>query len=436
MKNKYLILVLFVLGSIFLIKNEAYANDGFGVSYDAKHNLINCIVIENADRFNKDKLFLYFDYSVATGDQLGRPWTQIEKGKCYEYSTDREDTSSVVLIKTDTRDFIDYLDIDAKKQFKNIESIIWGNDNFSDFKSLRERFGESLEISDGIEAYYGQGFRTTGLGASVIVNDLGEINDIQDFKYIFGHGITSFISDQNGEDLLKIYLKENGKEDLSGKLFNTWEDIIKSLTNYSSEISSAYNSCLTNVKRIEHHESVEYIEGEYGLSSNMNSMGTYALLKDGTFLKIKSLRDLLDNDCKEKISNIHKRWTDVINKQGDVYYATVREIKEFQDEDINFSSSKFYADYSLERNSIWSFDYMITLNEKFAASNTSTTSKEYTDREIVQPAKLDSEDISTLQKIDNTFQSVNKNSNYLFYFYIILPIFAVLGILIYVKKRR
>lgn len=435
MKNKYIVFALLAFGSIFLIKDNIHANDGFGVSYDARHNLINCIVIENADQFNKDQIFLYFDYSKETGDRIGRPWTQIEKGKCYEYSTNREDTSSIALIKTDNTAFIDYLNTDAKKEFNSFDSIIWRGGVSSGIESLRGRFGGSLQILEGIEVENGN-FRSTGLSRDININYLNEIN-MQSFKYIFGHGIVSFVSDGNSEDRLQIYLKENGKEQLSEKLFSTREDIINSFKQYSDEISSVYNSCLTNVKRVEYHENIKiYNDEEYGISSDMNSVGIYVLLRDNTFVKINSLRDLLNADCKQKVYNVHKKWIDIINMQGDVYYGTVQEIKKIQDNDVNFLFSEYYASYFLERNSIWSFEYMVTLNEKVVAPEDYDGGEILEQKSDIQPTQLDSEDISISQKIDNTFKSVNKNSNYLFYLYIILPLFAVLGILIYVKKRR
>lgn len=408
-----------------LLHFEVSANDGFGIDYDARHNLINCVVIENADEFNKDGKYLFFDYSIAVGDRLGRPWTQVEKEKCYEYSTDTTDVSSFVLIETEDTEPINILNTSAKEEFKSL--YFWGTEEKSiDFY---KKYKDSIKFFDEIESYYyyDNHFRGTGLDShNMYINKLNEIN-FKNFKYIFGHGIVSFISNQNGEDLLEKYLKENGEGDLSDKLFSYREKIINSLKSYESEISSEYNSCLTNVKRVEYHEKVIWDIDRPAFESK----GMFVLLKNNNLLKVNSLRDVLDEDCKEKIYDIHKKWIDTLNKQGDGYYGIIQQIKSFQSSDPDFSSSIYSSvDYPH-----WDFDYMISLNEEVVELK-----KEYTETAPSvsnnEPSELDSEDINVSQKIINTFDSVMTEKNYLFCLYLVLPLLIILGYLIYRRKNK
>ena len=432
MKNKKVSLLISVFIFLFLIVDIVSANDGFGIGYDPKHNLINCIVVTNADQFNTDNLYLYFDYSLETGKKLGRPWARVESGKCYEYSTDISDPSQFVMIKTDNLDFINYLDTNAKNDFDTFSRQYLYETN--GFTATYQKYKDSFSIYFDVEDNDWPAFKHEGLGSDVYINYINEI-DMKVFKYDFGHGITSGISDGNGEDLLSQYLIEKGREDLSIKLFSARKEIIQSLEDYSSEISSEYTSCLLGIKRIEFHEKAIY-EDEY--SQKFESVGIFVLNKDNQLIKINKLYDYLSFECKQNIYEIHKKWLEIINKKGDLYYSIVQEIKEFQEKNPNWTYSQYGEQRDLQEYIPWSLGYIVDLNENVVEIKIPKSDEKNNELIVsnIKPSDLDSEDIDTVQNIKNNFGSINDSNNLLFYLYSILPLIAIIiGLFIY-KRRK
>ncbi len=65
-----------------------YADDGGPItSFWLMHEKIICVSVTNPD-FYGDELFLVYDYSPEVGKKLGRPWSFVEAGKCYEADED------------------------------------------------------------------------------------------------------------------------------------------------------------------------------------------------------------------------------------------------------------------------------------------------------------------------------------------------------------
>ncbi len=59
--------------------NDGGPNTGFWI----KDNKVTCVSVLNPET-NTDNSFLLFDYSPAIGQALGKPWSIVEKGKCYQ----------------------------------------------------------------------------------------------------------------------------------------------------------------------------------------------------------------------------------------------------------------------------------------------------------------------------------------------------------------
>ncbi len=431
MKLNKKFLTALILGFVFLI-GEVQANDGFGINYDPKHDFINCITIKNADEFNKNGLYLYFDYSIESGQKLGRPWTRVESGKCYEYSTNIDDPSQFLMIKTESSDFLNYLDTSAKYDFDTFSERY---SNFvDDFTAVYEKYKDNFSLFLNVEDNDGTPFKHEGLGRDVYINNYNEI-DMQVFKYNFEHGITSVISNGNGEDLLSQYLIENGRADLSSRLFSVRKEIIKSLKDYSTEISSKFNLCLSDIKRIEFHENAIY-EDEY--TQKFESAGIYILNKDSQLIKVNKLYDYLDFECKQSVYKIHEKWIDEINKKGDIYYSTVQEIREFQSKNPDWVFALYDEVGSLEDYIPWSLDYIVGLNENILEIDEPQINEQSDTAAVsdIEPSNLDSDDVSLLQNMKNNINSINDNDNFLFYLYIVLPLVAVIiGLLIYYRRR-
>lgn len=82
--------VLLALSSILLLGlvNSVKADDGGPLSsFWYKDQKVHCVTVTNPEIVDGNDILL-FDYSVGIGEKLGRPWTVVEAGKCYEIDKD------------------------------------------------------------------------------------------------------------------------------------------------------------------------------------------------------------------------------------------------------------------------------------------------------------------------------------------------------------
>jgi len=90
--RKFLIISIIFLSLSFITINLVYADDAPPTSepFLELNNKINCVSIVNPEATGPNH-FLVFDYSSEIGASLGRPWSIIEKGKCYQLDLNSPD---------------------------------------------------------------------------------------------------------------------------------------------------------------------------------------------------------------------------------------------------------------------------------------------------------------------------------------------------------
>src|SRR3989344_9435907 len=91
--------------TIFLgITPVSYANDsGPMPDFIVKHNKITCVSAIDPENIGSG-YFLVFDYSPAIGAKMGKPWSIVEKGKCYQVDADGGDIYRVQIINGNERE--------------------------------------------------------------------------------------------------------------------------------------------------------------------------------------------------------------------------------------------------------------------------------------------------------------------------------------------
>ncbi len=140
---------------------------------------VNCISLINPEIPGS---FLVFDYSEKVGQALGKPWTVIEKGKCYQID---DGTESIYAIKsvngTEQGTFINY---SLYKPTDNVQEIFC-----KDFECKTTTLGQEIKK---IELF---GDISVTVSQEQAIHFTG-INTDQLFptKYAFGYPVTSFSS--------------------------------------------------------------------------------------------------------------------------------------------------------------------------------------------------------------------------------------------------
>ena len=139
-------------------------------------NKTHCVSILNPEAAG-DNAFLVFDYSVKTGQALGKPWTIVKKGECYKTE---DGTEAVYLVEGAERivfsDYSNYSPSDSISQvFCDNESSCFGYEAKYSITSISLAFRYAVTIRPSEVIHF------TGITA----------NSLYPTKYDFGDPVTS-----------------------------------------------------------------------------------------------------------------------------------------------------------------------------------------------------------------------------------------------------
>lgn len=102
----------------FFFFSIAYADDtSSNPIFTAHKDKVTCVSVADPEDM-PDGYFLLFDYSTSMGMQLGRPWSVVEKGKCYEID---HTGGAIYIIKGNEADKVKFKDSSLYKPDHNIE---------------------------------------------------------------------------------------------------------------------------------------------------------------------------------------------------------------------------------------------------------------------------------------------------------------------------
>lgn len=162
--------------------NRVRADDGGpDTNFWVKDNKITCFSVVNPESISPDS-FLLFDYSRSIGENLGKPWSIIEKGRCYQIDKSYE-TSGQIIGGSEIYQ-VKIVDGSEKKYYSDYH-------NFSPSQNLQEGINVTpiewfrREIGISMDEY----LHFTGIHAESLFPT----------KYVAGYPFTSFTSNQTEE---------------------------------------------------------------------------------------------------------------------------------------------------------------------------------------------------------------------------------------------
>lgn len=404
--KKYLSIVL-VLAVLMVTAKITKADDGGpNTVFWVTDHKTSCVSIINPEAVEQGS-FLVFDYSAKTGQARGKPWTVVEKGKCYEVEDGTED---VYLIKTMVGN--------EREVFSNL-SLYTPTDSFShtfcntDYDCSTTRLGYSIT-----PIYLGE-------GGSATTSVLDEVhftgitaNTLFPTKYDLGFPVT-YLSSMTPDELRPV---------IDNKSFISLGDLYKSL---AKQLTSTLQSCDSRI-RTERQYSVDvnvdwtslYIKNVIWRLAN----STDALVQsfDTTLNQYGSPKGLTPPDifkelelmgCKAAFGafiQTHKADFNTIDRLAEEVIAEYPDV--LRNSDV--STATIYHRNATDVAKILAF------------INSNTSSEVPVTTENVQPTVMDE---PTLEK--KTDMLLN-SSNPFVRVYIWLPIVALLGLVIVIMFRK
>jgi hypothetical protein len=268
MKKLFLSLIISLVVGLGIV-SVVRANDGGpNITYWVKDNKITCLNVVNPENLKSD-YFLLFDYSPRVGENRGKPWVILEKGKCYEIDDEGGNLYRVQIINGNERQ------------------------QYNDYTKYKPT--DDITASESVVRMWPYEYRGIGVTRSADIHYTGiTANSLFPTKYDFGIPITAFISSMS-EEQQKI---SNDPSYLQ----------IKTLyTNLAKQLESTIKSCDTRI-RVEHQLSVT----QYNDVSEKNIIWRLGNNKDFSFDATKKLDPLTAielMDCKASFGefiNSHK----------------------------------------------------------------------------------------------------------------------------------
>lgn len=408
--KKYIVLSLVLIFLFVGVKIVKADDGGPNTNFWAIDNKTHCASFINPEVVGSDT-FLVFDYSSKVGQDRGKPWTIIEKGKCYEVEDGSEEVYLVKIVNGNEREI-----------FSNY-NIYNSTDNISQ-KICSNYDCNITTIGHLITPLYLIGETSVTNTASESIHFTGvEINKLFPTKYDFGFPVTSH-SSMMPEELKPIVYYPS---------FVSAENLYNSL---AEQLNSTLQSCDSRIRV----ESQYYIETDnwknlflfrknliWRLSDNKDVIVEVRNL-NGEYTKPDSLNEVELMGCKiafgafiqthqTDFSTIDRLAQEVITKYPNA-------LKKGESE----SDSDYLSPISLRNNT--------EISKILAfANNSNTTSGTVTippTQQVVTPTVLD--EPTPEKKTDILVNS----SNPLMRVYVWLPTVALLGILIVLvfKKKK
>jgi len=183
--------LVFVLAFLIVGARTVKADDGGPNSaFWVIDHKTNCISVINPEATG-DNAFLVFDYSAKIGQTRGKPWTVVEKGKCYEIDDGSEEMYLVKIVKGNEREifskYSSYSPTDSVPQIFCKDNA--SNNQYHDYDCRTTKLGYSI-----VPTYIiGENSVTTSASESIHFTGI-TANALFPTKYDFGFPVTSFIS--------------------------------------------------------------------------------------------------------------------------------------------------------------------------------------------------------------------------------------------------
>ncbi len=380
MKKIFLSVIISLVVGLGVVSIVRADDGGPNITYWVKDNKINCLSVINPENLKSDFFFL-FDYSQRVGENRGKPWVILEKGKCYEINDEGGNLCRVQIINGNERQ------------------------QYSDYAKYKP--ADDITASESIARMWPYEYRELGVTRSADIHFTGiTANSLFPTKYDFGIPITAFISSMS-EEQQKISNDQSYLE-------------IKTLyTNLAKQLESTIKSCDTRI-RVEHQLSVT----QYNDVSEKNIIWKLGNNKDFSFDATKKLDPLSAIElmgCKASYSefiNSHKTDFNTIDRLSQEVISKYP--------DAVAISGDYGPIQKRDDSLIKKILAFVSTNEPANNAVTTTTENSTTATPLDEPTPE--------KKIDLLVNSKNP----LMRVYVYLPILALVGIVIFflLKKRQ
>jgi hypothetical protein len=366
-----------------VLANDGAPNDVFWV----KNNKINCLSVINPEDIG-DNYFLLFDYSPRVGQERGKPWVILEKGKCYEVDEEGGVLYRITIVNGDERQ--QYSDYARYQSTDDIASNV--NDNIFPNVNI---IGMWPIAYTGREEYRLHAIYFTWIRA----------REVFPTKYDFGAPITE-----------RAVLPSREADEMVND--QSYLAIQKLYTDLAIELGDTIRSCDTRI-RVEHQLSVE----QNNYVSEKNVIWRLSNNEDFGFSvaqKITSLEAIEKIGCRESFSefiNTHKSDFNTIDRLSEEFISKYP------------NAVAISGEYGpiMERDSAVSQKILA-----FVDTDSPVFIETSTNEDSIKATLLD--EPTTEEKGNLLFNS----ENLLMQAYIYLPIFALIGIIVFfvLKKRQ
>lgn len=380
MKKIFLSVIISLVVGLGVVSIVRADDGGPNITYWVKDNKINCLSVINPENLKSDFFFL-FDYSQRVGENRGKPWVILEKGKCYEINDEGGNLYRVQIINGNERQ------------------------QYSDYAKYKP--ADDITASESIARMWPYEYRELGVTRSADIHFTGiTANSLFPTKYDFGIPITAFVSSMS-EEQQKISNDQSYLE-------------IKTLyKNLAKQLESTIKSCDTRI-RVEHQLSVT----QYNDVSEKNIIWKLGNNKDFSFDATKKLDPLSAIElmgCKASYSefiNSHKTDFNTIDRLSQEVISKYP--------DAVAISGDYGPIQKRDDSLIKKILAFVSTNEPANNAVTTTTENSTTATPLDEPTPE--------KKIDLLVNSKNP----LMRVYVYLPILALVGIIIFflLKKRQ
>jgi hypothetical protein len=380
MKKIFLSVIISLVVGLGVVSIVRADDGGPNITYWVKDNKINCLSVINPENLKSDFFFL-FDYSQRVGENRGKPWVILEKGKCYEINDEGGNLYRVQIINGNERQ------------------------QYSDYAKYKP--ADDITASESIARMWPYEYGELGVTRSADIHFTGiTANSLFPTKYDFGIPITAFVSSMS-EEQQKISNDQSYLE-------------IKTLyKNLAKQLESTIKSCDTRI-RVEHQLSVT----QYNDVSEKNIIWKLGNNKDFSFDATKKLDPLSAIElmgCKASYSefiNSHKTDFNTIDRLSQEVISKYP--------DAVAISGDYGPIQKRDDSLIKKILAFVSTNEPANNAVTTTTENSTTATPLDEPTPE--------KKIDLLVNSKNP----LMRVYVYLPILALVGIVIFflLKKRQ
>ncbi len=252
--KKYFSLVLMIVFLVFAVKTVNADDGGPNSDFWIIDRKINCLSIINPDAMG-DNTFLVFDYSAKVGQTRGKPWTIVEKGKCYEIDDGSEGLYLIKIIKGNEREvfsnYSSYSPTDSLPQIFCKNTHEYTNNQYRDFDCNTTKFEYS--ITPEYVNFFGEKSVTTSSSESIHFTGI-TANALFPTKYDFGYPVTSY----------SAHIEDELKPIINYSSFISASNLYSSL---AKQLVSTLQSC-DNRLRVEHQ--YKYDTTPYGKSLSLH----------------------------------------------------------------------------------------------------------------------------------------------------------------------